>query len=858
MTDIKHALTKIILPKLLEWNVTIDELRQKVGQEFYQYFNVKITFFNSPSLTSSFALQTPRTTYITENTICYQLMLSETTFLSDSDYLEISSLSSHQNFETGTLTVFFTDIDFVNYELPINSLSNNYGTIFHSRYGHTYNYSLAIESYYESLSVVQGVEKCANGFTDEAPWHCYYAIIKDSCNCTPTAYPLMSPPPTPGFAECNLLDYINCGVIESRYSRVSLPLECRAFYPPPCATWSFLTAESFSKNDAAFMDHRKFDETVVSFSVKNLMYAAIIEQRIYTFSQFVPAFGGMLGIWMGLSFFSLVQIVSLPTELILGLFLRKPNRKLSIIINPENNLKLKKKISSRLFLTFEYILDFNLDNFLREITLQKVVTRTVMAIFYVLGTVATIFMCLDLCHRYNTGQTVSTVIFMDNDTFALPKSTICLPIMIANFKYIKTDPFTFHEEPLKEIANFNDKETFLNANWSNSLLQLAFEHQAFYAQIERVGDFEYFLQKATPVPNDKNATFGSFLYNWTAINNFDRHLRILDITAEEERQKCGNEFKKIVTIVVKHFTIGNQLNTSQLDIVKETTFISDNTICYNLQLNEQVFTSKSERLNLLVNRGSLPEDVNSSLTIDLSGRDSNMNLNPVDFIDGSILTATFGQVTAFQIKIGALYSASSFGNGEHKCSQETTFEDCQDDCRIAWIQKNCHCTPVSWSSLMATNGQYCSLDNYMNCFQPSMGSGETYMNFQIDLSSCSSKCLPYCTLIRYEEQRQASSTHADHAEIIIKIQQFPYFFFSETFALTFSSFISQFGGYLCIWVGLDFLIFLQVFYKFMCILLRIIAIVIMKGVVAHQEETPVHSMAEHSSDIPPVEVPNRN
>ncbi len=47
MEDIENALTNIFLPKLLEWNVSVDELRQKVGEEIQKILNIEITFFNS-------------------------------------------------------------------------------------------------------------------------------------------------------------------------------------------------------------------------------------------------------------------------------------------------------------------------------------------------------------------------------------------------------------------------------------------------------------------------------------------------------------------------------------------------------------------------------------------------------------------------------------------------------------------------------------------------------------------------------------------------------------------------------------------------------------------------------------------
>ena len=115
--------------------------------------------------------------------------------------------------------------------------------------------------------------------------------------------------------------------------------------------------------------------TTARFSVKNFVYAEVKEQLVFTFQLFLAAFGGMLGIWLGLSFFSLVRIVAFPTEYILGFLIpRRIHEKFSKIIDPQKNLKLKKKIRSRAFLTVEYLFDFKFDKLHRKVNLQRLIT----------------------------------------------------------------------------------------------------------------------------------------------------------------------------------------------------------------------------------------------------------------------------------------------------------------------------------------------------------------------------------------------------------------------------------------------------------------------------------------------------
>jgi hypothetical protein len=699
-----------------------------------------------------------------------------------------------------------------------------------------------------------GTEKCE--FQQKGFWLCLYALIENQCNCTPTANPLMSPPPSVGLPECNTNIYNVCGFINQ--SIVPMPPECKSTYPAPCENWSFLsTVISLTENEPKTTNKGIFDVTVVRISVKDFSYLEIAEQRVFTLQQFLAAFGGMLGIWLGLSFFSLVRIIAIPTEIIISLLMRRFNEKFSTIIDLQKNPKLRNTVSSRPFLTLEYIFDFKYDELIGGIKLPAILVHAVMAIFILPGLYETGFMCIDLYNRYSNGETTSSVQFLNNKTFAFPASTLCLPINIGEFEFIETEQKHFHHEPVNVMFNITSKESLLDGNWSYSLLQLAVQHQALYGQIERIGDFYTFLQKSTV--NDRNVSCG------LEINNFDRYIRSIGVTIEELKQKCGIEVKKLITIDIKHLneTKGNQIS-GPMDLVNETRFISETTICYWLQLDEHIFTTKTEGILLNVNRELLPDsEKNCTFTIDLSGQDS--NLNQGDFRaqeDGSILSIQFEQMSTFQIKIREIFITLS--PSINNCSQEKTQADCKDDCRIEMIQKYCNCTPVSWSRLNSTNKEYCTLDKYFSCFQYS-GSGEpNNLDFQKDLASCSGGCLPSCTRIRYQQYYpfRAHSTGPNIAKTTIQIQQFSYFAYLEDYSYTFSTYISEFGGDIGLWVGLYFLIFVEIFYVALCVLSRLLMVLIKMAPIPSHEETQLVSLVQDleasRAAIPAIEEPKTN
>jgi hypothetical protein len=237
----------------------------------------------------------------------------------------------------------------------------------------------------------------------------------------------------------------------------------------------------------------------------------------------------------------------------------------------------------------------------------------------------------------------------------------------------------------------------------------------------------------------------------------------------------------------------------------------------------------------------LPDDErNSSLTINLNNQDG--NLNQEFSLDGSMLTADFGELFVFAFTISAVYNALPYSNGALKCSQDETLEDCQDSCRSTTIQKYCNCMAVSWPRLTANSKQFCTIDDYMNCLQLSKLNGQINLTFQNEMSTCASNCLPYCTLVKYVQTLQKSSVEADQAEIVLRVLHFSYFIYSEHYLHTSSTFIAEFGGYIILWVGLDFLLLTHIIYLALCGLLRFIMILFKKTPVCDKEETPIVSL----------------
>jgi hypothetical protein len=70
--------------------------------------------------------------------------------------------------------------------------------------------------------------------------------------------------------------------------------------------------------------------------------------------------------------------------------------------------------------------------------------------------------------------------------------------------------------------------------------------------------------------------------------------------------------------------------------------------------------------------------------------------------------------------------------------------------------------------------------------------------------------------------------NANTSVININFINFQYFIYAETLMYPTSQFISTLGGILLLWVGLDFLFFIQLLYWIIVIILRVLIMLIQK------------------------------
>jgi hypothetical protein len=116
---------------------------------------------------------------------------------------------------------------------------------------------------------------------------------------------------------------------------------------------------------------------------------------------------------------------------------------------------------------------------------------------------------------------------------------------------------------------------------------------------------------------------------------------------------------------------------------------------------------------------------------------------------------------------------------------------------------------------------------------------------------CSAGCLRSCTRIQYGQavnfnasaqtkngnfNSEVQTISPDTSVLNINFISFQYLIYAETLMYPTSAFISTLGGFLLLWVGLDFLFFIELLYWIIVIILRVAIMLIKKDVLTPQTE----------------------
>jgi hypothetical protein len=231
-----NAMEKIIELKLIEFNVTRNELRQKLGIELRKLLQFEVNFFG---LTNFSLSNNTIMSFLDNYNLCYQVPVI--VFSSTSDYAEFSiNTSSRPDFsgffgdlsDFESLSTFKLDFNAHLTQVSPDVDTDALGLLFTSGNGVCNTLSVGILGQYSMISKINENKKCVNERTKEVcQAKCRIQLIEKLCNCSPSTWPSLLPP---NAKECTLSQYKLC----LDYN-VTEDLKCRNDCSDPCEQWEF-------------------------------------------------------------------------------------------------------------------------------------------------------------------------------------------------------------------------------------------------------------------------------------------------------------------------------------------------------------------------------------------------------------------------------------------------------------------------------------------------------------------------------------------------------------------------------------------------------------------------------------------
>jgi hypothetical protein len=288
--------------QLAKANITIDELKQKCGQEARKNFTLNIQQYKYSS-NEAFGmfekLEINRTTFISESRLCFNLPIRE--FFSTSDFIEITVETSFTDtFQQtllnidGTISIDILGRDSTNFDNGTTSLM--FDSTILINFGDNFTSRISIDDYYQSLPFNNGKQKCSDRRTlEDCQNNCSVTAIRTACNCTPVSWPELTS--QLDGKDCTLEQYKNCS--PNADNDTACMGKCFRF----CTHIRYSELRSY---DGGMNYTAHLLIFMKSFSFRQEQEFVVME-----FSDFVGAFGGALGFWIGLDVLMIVHFIYL-------------------------------------------------------------------------------------------------------------------------------------------------------------------------------------------------------------------------------------------------------------------------------------------------------------------------------------------------------------------------------------------------------------------------------------------------------------------------------------------------------------------------------------------------------------------
>lgn len=243
----------------------------------------------------------------TMNDICYQLRFDQHPFQHVKESLIITANSNLlangkvPDNERG-MWIYLSNKNLSSFTIYISG--DDY--IMSTTFAQKRNHRLTLGAIYESLA---SSNKCSEYKTRETFFaECRTALFREMCNCTPTTWSSWI---ADGYKECQLIDYTFC----ANYSSDEDKCDAKADL---CESWQF--------DIRSVQVEYSYSGAIIELSLSSLNYPVFTEKFEYSLEEFLGAFGGAVGFYLGLDFFRLFLIIINIISLLVSWFIILKNK----------------------------------------------------------------------------------------------------------------------------------------------------------------------------------------------------------------------------------------------------------------------------------------------------------------------------------------------------------------------------------------------------------------------------------------------------------------------------------------------------------------------------------------------------